>query len=1346
METYFSTFPQVNLVCSFWLFVTQIDARVFQKKMVAKKNKYLILVVIHYFMACLSKLLTLLVTLFLFTPVITRAQSSSPITKAPREADSIMNRRPQNYLRDWRQNRRLPLNTVPASFKKIQQKGISNNFRKVLSTDKVAGLNPQCQDTSQRLVFEKSGGVWFANDFITKTKDGNVLIPGFDYDPLSNLTSAHLVKCTQQGDTLWSRSIERGGSSNRFMDVYKAFELNDNSILLAGNMDIQMPYNGRSDFMMLRLSSTGDLIWEKTFKTSLWDADTTDGSIDIIDCKQDANGDLYVAGDVRHYGFPRQALAFKMDLSGNVIWSKGVATGDFPMFMGIDISGRKVTFVGRKGGYVGIGYSFDCMGIVLDASTGDTLSTKMLRAGQTDFWHVFVPNNMVKLNNGNLAVFGQGSSDGSEPVAPEMATHFGILEMTPNLDFVRSWIYRSPHASNGYNTKVTVFEDGSAAYTRMNYISGYNGNVIFGNCRNGQILKERVINYRGIGISWISNFLQMDDGGQIITSFFGDSATSVSAVEFMRLHNSDTASTCLGRDTLSTNAEPVSFYNSVPWIDSISVDVLSEDPRPFKGVFNNNFIISTNCKQVSFCDSLKISVPHDTICANTTLTISVKKNKECGAIPSWNYDDSSVKFFNRVSDSTFNISFNKPWQGYIYGGVNGCGSIKDSVKLTVLQSPTQLNLGADTTICAGDSLLLNAKKGYASYKWQDGSSDSVFNVTKPGKYFVTTMDACGGIFRDTITVNQYPATILNLGKDSVMCPGTYILLNATNRFASYKWQDGSVDSVFTVWEPGKYFVAATNVCGDIFSDTLIIKPHPATTFDLGADTVMCAGSSFKLHAKTGFASYEWQDGSADSIFTVTQPGKYFVVTMDACDVLSSDTITVSTYPAIPPSLGPDTVICPGNTILLNAQNGYASYKWQDGSVDSVFTVTQPGNYFVTTKDACGTKLSDTIIVSPHPPIPFSAGPDRVKCNSDTIHLHATTGFLNYEWLPDYQLNSATSPDVIADPLTDIAYTIRAEKTRGCFAYDTVHVKVNHSLPIHLGPDTSFCMGDSVIFNAGNQFSSYTWSNGSAASYIVAKTAGLYMLDAMSTEGCHSLDTVLVNILSNPVVTLDHNNTLCAGGSRLLDAGNFASYLWNDGSRGKTLQVDKQGTYIVSVTDKNGCRGNDTCVITRIVPLPSGFLPKDTSICSYGTLVLQASQGFADYLWSNNSTTSSVTIDKPGSYWLQVTDNNNCVGKEFVTVSIKDCMAGFYMPNAFTPNTDGRNDVFKPMIFGNVVYYSFVVYNGWGQKVFECKDLTKGWDGTFHGTNCPSDIFVWTCSYQFAGGNVENKKGTVMLIR
>src|SRR5260221_518498 len=162
-------------------------------------------------------------------------------------------------------------------------------------------------------------------------------------------------------------------------------------------------------------------------------------------------------------------------------------------------------------------------------------------------------------------------------------------------------------------------------------------------------------------------------------------------------------------------------------------------------------------------------------------------------------------------------------------------------------------------------------------------------------------------------------------------------------------------------------------------------------------------------------------------------------------VLREDSIAIEVLPAtVGINLGPDTVICPGNKMLLHAGPGFTIYQWQDGSIDSVYTVELPGKYFVTTTNGCGDSYSDTVIVSGHPPIPISVGPDRSKCNNDTLKLTATDGFINYKWLPDYNISSLTSPEVIVNPQTDTIYTIEAEKTPGCFAYDTVYIHVNKS--------------------------------------------------------------------------------------------------------------------------------------------------------------------------------------------------------------------------------------------------------------------------------------------------------------
>ena len=450
----------------------------------------------------------------------------------------------------------------------------------------------------------------------------------------------------------------------------------------------------------------------------------------------------------------------------------------------------------------------------------------------------------------------------------------------------------------------------------------------------------------------------------------------------------------------------------------------------------------------------------------------------------------------------------------------------------------------------------------------------------------------------------------------------------------------------------------------------------------------------------------------------------------------------------PVNLGADKVICAATTIVLNAHSGYISYGWQDGSPDSTYVVTAPGIYFVRVSDACGETYRDTVVVTTSPPVSIDLGPDRIKCSSDTIHIDAPPGFANYTWSNNYYISSDTSQNVIANPPVDTSYYIRAEKTPGCFAYDTVKIAVRYSPPIDVGPDKSFCQGDSAVFNAGNGFANYQWNNGSAAQQITVTAMGSYTVIATSAEGCKSYDTVKVlNVFPQPLVNLDHNSSLCTGNIRSLDAGNFISFFWNNGSDSRTITVGVTGIYSVRVTDNNGCTGSDTTVITNILSSPSGFLPADTAICSYGTLDINpVKKNFKNYLWSNNAITPTITISQSGTFWLQVTDENDCRGRDSINVNQKDCLKGFYIPSVFTPNNDGRNDAFMPMLFGIVKKYQFTIYNRWGEKVFQSVEPGKGWNGTRAGKKQDTGIFIWICSYQFDGEVSKVEKGTMLLMR
>lgn len=314
-----------------------------------------------------------------------------------------------------------------------------------------------------------------------------------------------------------------------------------------------------------------------------------------------------------------------------------------------------------------------------------------------------------------------------------------------------------------------------------------------------------------------------------------------------------------------------------------------------------------------------------------------------------------------------------------------------------------------------------------------------------------------------------------------------------------------------------------------------------------------------------------------------------------------------------------------------------------------------------------------------------------------------------------------------------------------------------------GGSPTICAGDAVQFTAttvnGGTLNNYQWKKNGVIAGANSNTytdnnlkEGDVILCAVSTNAvCVSStnatsNAVTIHVSNNPTVLLDHNNSLCQGGSRQLDAGNFSSYLWNDGSTTQTLMVNGAGTYYVTVKDNNGCKGSDTTKITSILPPPSGFLPTDSFVCTNLPLLLQPSYVFTSYLWSTGSTDSVVKITKPGIYSLEVTDNNNCKGRASITIASRECLFGFYIPTAFTPNNDGKNDTFKPLLNGRLKKFDFLIYDRWGQIVFHSRDVKKGWDGRLRGDIASTNTYVWICTYQLESQPIETKKGTVLLIK
>lgn len=254
------------------------------------------------------------------------------------------------------------------------------------------------------------------------------------------------------------------------------------------------------------------------------------------------------------------------------------------------------------------------------------------------------------------------------------------------------------------------------------------------------------------------------------------------------------------------------------------------------------------------------------------------------------------------------------------------------------------------------------------------------------------------------------------------------------------------------------------------------------------------------------------------------------------------------------------------------------------------------------------------------------------------------------------------------------------------------------------------------------------------------------------ENCDLIDSIQIEV-SQPMQALSAggDTTLCAGKQLILRATKgFKDYLWQDGSTADTIIALAPGVYTVKA--KDSC-DNEFTASLNVAPAPVSFiLDFKASICQFDTAYINLPVGFTGYTWSptvNTYNRNNQLVLFPGittEYNISAEVFPGCSVSDTLLISVKECPIYFYVPNAFTPNNDGKNDVFKPLIEGPVESYQFAVFNRYGNKVFASTDHSKGWNGSYLGALQQTGSFVWICTYKLVGQQSISKKGTVLLIR
>ncbi|MBK8806519.1 MAG: PKD domain-containing protein [Bacteroidales bacterium] len=574
--------------------------------------------------------------------------------------------------------------------------------------------------------------------------------------------------------------------------------------------------------------------------------------------------------------------------------------------------------------------------------------------------------------------------------------------------------------------------------------------------------------------------------------------------------------------------------------------------------------------------------PGDSILIKTTLNASPTMN--VFAVVN---DDGKLLILKKLPSTT-------------YGECNYDNNI-DTVSFNI--GTGKLDLGKDTVLCStGGILLLDAGDSFVTYKWQDFSDLSTYTAAEPGVYSVTVTDGCGNEFSDAITITV-DDTELDIIKDTSICLGNDIMI-FTDLFVNYEIKPfvtiiaTHIDSVLIrPSSAGVYVLEGINKNGCFISDTFEIVETVIDQNILGNDTSICQGDTLHLEIADVFDSYLWSTGETTKDVSITNT-QILSVIVNTNGCFGYDTIAVTEIPKPDIELGNDTAFCIGSSIELDVSisDPFATYVWDDGSINATRIISNSGTYSVTvSNEFCS--ISDSVTISLDSIIKIDLGNDTILCESDTLLIDISAYIGSYEWQ-----DGSSSATYLITQAGDYSVTIT---NTSCGYLGTIKVDMVAKPDFSLPDDTSICEGSSLAIDVSEYALDVVWSDNVIGSTRELQQPNTYIATA-SNLYCEVTDSIVLTLLPSPVIDLGNEKSLCANES--VEIGEIvenAQYLWSTGSTDAKIEVSTQGLYTVTVTVGN-CSAQDS---VRIVLKPTPDMPtaEDVSTC-FGSSKALAAQG------------------------------------------------------------------------------------------------------------------------------------------
>jgi gliding motility-associated-like protein len=831
-----------------------------------------------------------------------------------------------------------------------------------------------CADTAIKVTYHADNYKLGFREKLIDFNNRNLLFGAYEKKISNNITifGNFLIKLNQNETINFAKKINTTiNFPGEYLGMIKCLK-NGNYLISLGNSLGNNNSQPDSISRLLLLNNNGNIIWSKQYSTQA-------GRIGIRLIEETNNGDLimYLSSQVDLIFHDEQFDALmRINSLGNILWCKYYPS----TFFSLQTFGESMSIVGNniylRGRLIESNFNpqpfFEhrlsiskinaLNGYVIDSKT--YLDLKVEDDGSQTFYGKNLTN-QISANDNNILI--------TDRFRNFSGTKSGCTKaiLDTSLNITNAVYFTTP---NSYYKDFRIISDKNKNIFIYSHININNNLQSFITKIDSNNIPKREL-YFDFPISIVYQTIPVNPIGlkdkyiNLVTPYFQNGDIYLQLFQFP---DNIPISPCYGKDTNLIQIQPYTITEvHHPFLNQ-GIDITDIAVTNFPVTITDlPLVMQKECEVISDCNLLKINPTNDSICNLTNeVQFSAHINGGCLKKVYWQLETSAYTYIRAINDTTVAIKFKQTWQGKLYASINPCVALKDSVVLNVFKNPGTINLGKDTTLCAGATLILQAGFGFKDYTWQNGNTSSTQIVAIAGTYSVLAHDGCSNSFKDTIVVKFYTQpSKLQLGNDSTLCQNESLVLKAGKNYKTYLWHNSTVADSVKITEAGTYFVKATDSCGNIFKDTIIVNyfiNRPAV--NLGNDIVFCPQKNYTLQAGVGYKKYTWQNGSVANNFSATQAGLYFVKVIDSCGNISADTVVIKPAENITLKADFTNAICLYDTARIVLQNNVSQYNVTPNSTinlqNNILKLFPSQNtiYNIKASTAAGCTVSDTVLI------------------------------------------------------------------------------------------------------------------------------------------------------------------------------------------------------------------------------------------------------------------------------------------------------------------------------------------------------------------------------------------------